>query len=176
MSVLDLAAARTHLNITGSSYDTELQAFIDAAEATLAQRVGPLSTTSVTKRVPGFGWSLHLPVYPAVSLTSVTPIGGTAITLTTLYLETNSGTVSRNDLGFFSSAAYDVVYTVGRSAVPADLLMAVKKLLKFMWKDQRGGASRPGQTPEVIAPGRLFPPDVEELIEPYVRLQATLGA
>lgn len=146
MSALSLADAKKHLNITVADYDTELQTFIDSAEATIAQRIGPLSTVTVTARVPGYGWNLHLPIYPAVSLTSITVVGSTTtLTLTDLYLEQDSGTVSYNGSSFFSASAYDVVYVAGRSPVPADLLMAVKKRLKLDWADQRGGA-RPGAT------------------------------
>lgn len=144
MSVLTLADAKTYLNVTTSNFDVELQTFIDSAEAAIAQRVGPLSTSTVTKRVPGFGWSLHLPIYPAVSLTSVTPVGGSALTLSDLYLEPDVGNVSYNGGSFFSSAAYDVVYVAGRSPVPADLLMKVKATLKYLWTSQRGQATRPG--------------------------------
>lgn len=151
MSALTLADAKTYLNITAATWDTELQTFIDAAEAAIAQRVGPLSTTSLTKRVPGFGWSLHLPVYPAVSLTSVTPVGGSALTLSDFYLDPDVGAVSYNNGSFFSSFAYDVVYTAGRSPVPADLLMKVKATLKFLWSSQRGPTTRPANGPDAPA-------------------------
>lgn len=155
MSALGLADAKSHLNITSPDYDTELQTFINAAEAFIAQRVGPLAVTaSLTKRVAGYGWSLHLPVYPVVTLTSVTPVGGTALTLGDLYVDKNIGTVSYNlGAAFFSSPAYDVVYTAGRSPVPDDLLWKVKETLKYLWSSQRGGASRPGTSaPDLAAP------------------------
>jgi hypothetical protein len=144
MSALTLADAKTFLNITAATYDAELQTFIDAAEAAIAQRVGPLTTSSVTKRVPGYGWNLHLPIYPAVSLTSVTPVGGTALTLSDLHLEGDVGAVSYNGGSFFTSPAYDEVYTAGRASVPADLLMKVKFVLKYLWNTQRGTGVRPG--------------------------------
>lgn len=175
MSVLGLSDAKNHLNIpsTTTTYDTELQAFIDGAEAAIAQQVGPLSTSTVTKRVPGYGWNLHLPVYPAVSLTSVTPTGSvTALTLSTLYLDSESGTVSRNDLGFFTGSAYDVVYVAGRSTVPANLLQSVKDRLKLDWVSQRGGASRPGSNTD--GPAVKSWPEILADLEPN-RLR-TLGA
>lgn len=153
MSVLTLADAKQFLNITVTTYDTELPSFIDAAEAAVAQRVGPLSTSSVTKRVAGYGWNLHLPVYPAVSLTSVTPVNGTALTIGDFHLEPEVGAVSYNSGAFFSSAAYDVVYVAGRSSVPADLLMKVRIVLKYLWTTQRGtGARSGGGGPDIAAP------------------------
>jgi len=167
MSALTLADAKTYLNISAATYDTELQTFIDAAEAAIAQRVGPLTPASVTKRVPGYAWNLHLPVYPAVSLTSVTPVGGSALTLSDLHLEPDIGAVSYNGGSFFSSPAYDVVYSAGRSPVPADLLMAVKELLRHLWASQRGGGPRPGPTTDVQGSAYLMPYRVLELIAPY---------
>jgi uncharacterized phiE125 gp8 family phage protein len=160
MSVLTLADAKTYLNITVATYDAELQTFIDAAEAAISQWVGPLAPVSVTKRVPGCAWNLWLPVYPAVSLTSVTVVGSaTPLTLADLHLEQDSGGVSYNGGSFFSASAYDVVYQAGRSSVPADLLMAVKELLREMWESQRGAA----------AP-YLLTIKVEELIAPYTQV------
>jgi hypothetical protein len=174
MSALDLPAAKRHLNIDVDTYDVELTAMIASAEAILAQEVGPLSTSTVTARVPGYSWGLHLPVYPAVSLTSVTPVGGTALTLGDLYLEKESGAVSYNGTGAFTSAGYDVVYTAGRSPIPDDLVQAVKDQLKHMWKSQRGGASRPGTAPEVLTPISPFAPEVEPVLRR--RRLFTIGA
>lgn len=180
MSALSLPDAKAHLNIEEPTYDTELMARIAAVEAAIAQRVGPLSSSTVTKRVPGYAWNLHLPIYPVVSLTSVTPVGGSALTLADLYLEPDFGTVSFNGSGFFSSNAYDVVYVAGRATVPGDLLDAVKKQLKRAWRDQRGGANRPGQTPsdQVALASQVgaLDPEVVALIEPYLLRQTILGA
>lgn len=169
MSVLTLADAKIYLNISAATYDAELPAFIDAAEAAIAQRVGPLTTASVTKRVPGYGWNLHLPVYPAVSLTSITPVGGTALTIGDFHLELDVGAVSYNNGAFFASSAYDVVYTVGRSPVPADLLQAVKEMLRHLWATQQGSGTRPGTQAAAPAPGRMSD-RVLELIAPYTLL------
>src|SRR5690242_5393665 len=131
MSALGLADAKSYLNITSPDFDAELQTFIDAAEAAIAQRVGPLTPTSVTKRVAGYGYNLHLPIYPAVSLTSVTVVGSaTTLTLSDLYLENSTGAVSYNGGSFFSASAYDVTYMAGRSPIPADLMAAIRELLR----------------------------------------------
>lgn len=168
MSALDLADAKTYLNISDSKYDTELQLFIDAAESAIAQRVGPLSSSSLTKRVPGYAWNLHLPVYPAVSLTSVTPVGSsTALTLSGLYLEQESGAVSFNGGSFFSAPAYDVAYTVGRADVPPELVMAVRELLRHMWTTQRGSTARPNAGTEQPGQAYTLPNRVLELTAPY---------
>lgn len=145
MTALGLTDAKTFLNITSTTSDAELLTFIDAAESEIAKRVGPLSTSTVTKRVPGYAWNLHLPIYPAASLTTVTVAGSvTALTLADLYLDTRTGAVSYTSGAFFSAAAYDVTYVAGRTTVSADLLMKIKVVLKFLWNSQRGPTARPG--------------------------------
>lgn len=141
MSVIDLAEAKTHLDITTDDDDDELLAVIDSAEAAIVQRVGPLTATDATARVVGYSWGLYLPQYPAISLTSVTPVNGTPLDLSTLYLDGRAGAVSRNDGSRFTSPAYDVAYVAGRDPVPTDLVFAVKELTRHMWETQRGAAS-----------------------------------
>lgn len=168
MSVLGLTDAKAYLNITTDDYDTELAGVLDSAEAAVSQRIGPLSATPLTKRVPGYGYSLHLPIYPAISLTSVTAAGGsTALTLADLYLDQDSGAVSFTGGGFFSASAYDVVYVAGRSPVSADLLMLVRRVLKALWLDQLGAGVRPGATGETPTAPSMWPPSVLELLAPY---------
>lgn len=171
MSALTLAEAKTHLNITVTTYDNELQAVIDSAEAVLTQRVGPLVSTPTTRRVQGGSYSLVLPVTPALTLTSVTPRSGTALTLTDLYLDVRTGLVTYNNLGPFVAAYYDVVYNAGRTTCPSDLLFAVKELVRHMWAPQRGGAAR--TLPDGAGlPGaaHLLPYRVSELIAPHVQI------
>lgn len=173
MSVLQIADARKHLNISGTSQDTELQAIIDAAEAAIVMRVGPLVSTPVTFRAKGGGKGLLLTVTPALSLTSVTPVGGTALTLADLYLDERAGLVTYNSGAFFTASAYDVAYAAGRTTTPADLLNAVKELVRHLWMSQRGPTRRPGSPPSDAAANTLpgaahtLPFRVTELIAPH---------
>lgn len=173
MSTVSLADAKAHLNIGVNTYDVELQAFIDAAEAVIAQRVGPLAATSVTARVRGGNAELVLPVLPALSITSVTPVGGTALTASTLYLDTGSALVTYVSGSPFASKSYDVVYQAGRTTLPADLRMAVLELVRHLWQTQRGSGTRPGgplsDTAANTVPGAayLLPFRVEALIAPH---------
>ena len=176
MSVLTLAEAKAHLNITDAGSDAELQTFVDAAEAALAARVGPLGPVTTSARVAGGGRTLLLPVAPAVSITSVTPVGGTALTVGDLYLDKTGGAISYASDAAFTSYWYDVVYVAGRAAnsCPDDLLMADKELLRHMWTTQRpsGGRFSSG-APDLAAntiPGAayLFPFRVEALLAPYL--------
>jgi len=176
MSVLDVPSAKAHLNIAGNANDAELQAFIDAAEAAISTRIGPLATTAVTRQVRGGGTALVLPVTPAISLTSVTPLDGTALTLGDLSLDTATGMVTYAATHqVFWAPRYTVVYQAGWATLPGDLLLAVKELVRHLWATQRGGATRPGSKPsETLAntlPGSAYtlPNRVEQLLAPYIR-------
>lgn len=175
MAVLSLSDAKSYLNITASQDDAELTSFIAAAEAAIAKKCGPLEESTVTARVHGGSDALSLPVTPAVSLTSVTPVGGTALTLSDLYLDTGSGLVTYDVSGCFTSARYTVVYQAGRASCPDDLLHAVKALTKHMWETQRGGTSRPGgrgsDSYSNTLPGAAyaFPFRVEQLMAPHLQ-------
>lgn len=166
MSVLALTDAKRHLNISSDQHDYELQDFIDSAERTLAHWVGPLEPTPVTQQVtvPDGRGTAYLSVTPVVSLTSVTR-GGTTVDVTSLLADAGEGIVT------LSPGAYTVGYVAGHDPLPADLLQAVKELLRHLWTTQRGSGVRPGQgQTEQQQPGAgyLLPYRVQELISPYV--------
>ena len=176
MSVLTLADAKIHLNITGTTSDTELQAVIDAAEAAIGQVVGSLTPTTITRRIPGASLTLVLPVTPVISLTSVTPVGASAVTIGDLYLDTALGIV-RYDLTQrpFPYPWYTVVYQAGwdTDTVPDDLLSAIKELVRHFWKTQRGTSGRPGSIESTEMSNKLpgaaysFPIRVSQLLAPH---------
>lgn len=174
MSTLTLAQAKSHLNITGNTHDSDLQDVIDAAEAAISERCGPLSPTTVTARIPAAG-QLTLPVVPVISLTSVTPVDSSALTIGDLYLDADSGVVEHNSGSTFSARYYTVVYSAGRSEVPADLLLAVKELVRHLWETRRGSTRRPGSPASespTANPGAayLLPYRVAELIAPHTQV------
>lgn len=181
MPLLTLTEVKDHLNITGTGSDAELTTFAARAEGAVAARCGPLVSTSVTTRVRGHGSSLAPKVTPILTLTSVTPVAGTALTLALLHTPEN-GLRGRRVIEFldgtwFGSRWYDVVYNAGHGAtagdVPADLKLATLEMVRHMWETQRGGSVRPGSRPsEAMSntiPGAayLFPFRVEQLIAPY---------
>jgi hypothetical protein len=57
-SVLTLADAKTHLDIDVPTFDTELQDTIDEAESMIAQKVGPLASTTSRRR----SWPVTAPL------------------------------------------------------------------------------------------------------------------
>lgn len=175
MSVLTVPEAKKHLNIDVGTYDDEIADVIEAAEAAIAQRCGPLEPTVVTSRVASLGNFLALPYYPVISLTSITPQGGTALDITGIEAD-GSGVVFYTSGMGFGTMTHSVVYTAGRATCPPDLLMAVKELVKHLWGPQRGGSKRPGtgggDSYSNTVPGAAyaFPFRVEQLIAPHEHL------
>jgi uncharacterized phiE125 gp8 family phage protein len=183
MAALTLSEAKTHLNITRPESDAELTDFIDRAEAAIAAKCGPLVQVAVSARVRGYGRSLAPKVAPILSLTSVTPVGGTALTVSALHAPENGlrgpSTIEYVDGRWFSGRWYDVVYMAGHGAtaadVPEDLRLAALELTRHLWETQRGGtgSGRPGTAlSDVTAntiPGAayLFPFRIEQLMAPY---------
>lgn len=167
MSVVTLAEAKTHLNITASTYDTELQAFIDRCEAAIGRQVGPLAAAATTVQVAGGGSVLLLSTTPVISLTSVTDSSGSALTVGDLHATTDGVVSWSAGTGCFGSPWYTVVYQAGRSTLPDDLKLAVLEMVRHAWQTQRG----PTAQSDAI-PGRAysFPVRVNELIAPHLQV------
>lgn len=171
MAVLSAPDAAAYLRIENSDKHDVLETMCNAAQAAIEAHVGPLEPTEITARVEG-GALLFLPKIPAISLTSVTPLGGTALTVGDLWV-TNTGAVRYTTATCFTADWYDVVYQAGFDPLPDDLLLAVKELVRHFWTTQRGGTQRPGANQsEMLSnsiPGfaHTFPYRVSELIAPY---------
>lgn len=178
MAVPSLAEVKSHLNITGTANDGELQGFIGAAVAAIGNRVGPLDPVERTTRVRSTGRVLRVPS-PAVSLTSVVDAYGSTLTVGDLYLDKDPGLISYTDARPLALGAYTVTYMAGHDPLPADLRLAVKELVRHFWQTQRGPTRRPGSaTSEAVAntvPGAAYlPPWVSELLKPYVPIHVAV--
>jgi hypothetical protein len=165
--------AREHLGSpsTAAVSDGRLTLFISRAESAIARRTGPLIVEDQTARVTGSVGGLALPVYtPGVTLTSVTPVGGSPMTLADLFVS-DAGVVQWTLGGPFMAGRYDVAWSAGWGAdaasVPADLKLAVLELVAHFWDTQRG-ESRTRSQAEERGPGFTFPNRVEELLEPFL--------
>lgn len=174
MAVLSLPDAKAYLNITTTESDTDLTAIIASAEAAIARRVGPLEAAARTERVyPNETALVLLP--PAASLTSVVDDSGSALTVGDLYLNSESGVVTRNDGGAFSARYYTVVYQYGRATCPEDLVLAVKEMVRHLWVTSRGVPSRAksamSEATANTIPGAAYilPFRVSELIAPHMQ-------
>lgn len=172
MPVVNPAEAKNYLRIAGAQDDFQIETVLDAAEAAVATRVGPLEPTPVTSRVDGGYTILRLPTYPLISVQSVTPSNGETLDVADLSYDAAGILKYATGSKFFTAQAYDVAYTAGRATLPNDLKVAVLELVRHLWQSQRAsnrsGANQSTETANTI-PGaaNLFPFRVEQLLAPY---------
>lgn len=171
--VVSLDDAKQHLNITVSTTDDELSAFVVRAQSAVEARVGPLTPNTYTRRLGRDLTSVNalvLPVTPVISLTSVTSVIGLNVATTNLTVST-SGVVT-GIYGWSFAGAYDVVWVAGRASIPGDLYLAVLEMLRHLWSTQRGGASRANRVGDSLAntvpeSAYSWPFRVQQLLAPY---------
>lgn len=177
-SIIGLAEAKAHLQITSTVDDEELRDFMEAATAGVEAKIGPCVPKTVTKRVRDHACNvLLLPLYPAVSITSVTSVlyPTTTWTASQLDLDGEAGIVRLLSNTPFYNGPWNVVYTVGRpTSLTQDVRLAAKELLRHLWTSQRGGASSQARIlgadeESVFDPslGFSYPARVMQLLEPY---------
>lgn len=142
MALLTLAEAKAQLDITTTTSDTELQAYIDALTSPIEGIVGPVVNRTVTEVVEARGPTMSLLKAPVVSLTSFTPVldGGTALDVTQLHLYGAIGQVRRKNGGNFCGGPWTAEYVAGRDTVPPTINLAARILLQHLWRTQYGAA------------------------------------
>jgi hypothetical protein len=170
-AIVSLADAKAHLNMTGTSEDEEIQAWLAAITPIVEQRVGAVIPRTHTEQHTA-GRSLWLRNPPVISLTSVAPLfttGGTTYLPADLIVST-SGRVRRGDGSAFTGGPYTVTYLAGRRVIPANITQAVLVILKHLWETQRGASRLPLQSEDdtQLVPGFGFavPNRAMELLEP----------
>ena len=161
MAVLTLPELKRHLGAKATDDEADLLVLIDAAEAAVAQRCGPLASTETTVRVRG-GRSLVVPS-PVISVTSVTARSGAVVDAGSYYVLGDSGVIA-SDSGF-AEDFYDVVYAAGRATCPPDLLLAVREMARYMWLSRRGPAAGIAGSDTAVSALRR----AEEFMAPYMR-------
>ena len=178
------------LNITNTTYDTELTAFIATASQMVVNKIGQVAgsptvdewhdggTTEIVLRNQG----------PIQSVTSVTESFGSIVyTLTQVTLDSGSvagaytysvdldrSVLVRRASGIATPFAegtrnIHVTYVAGYATTPPDIKHATCLLIKHLWETQRGGLTRPATLGETN-PGGAFswPRRVEEILDAYV--------
>ncbi len=177
MSAVTVAELAAHLNrpvpVPASADETEMQAHIDAAEALVVFRCGPLVNGSQTFRVWPSGHSLVLPVTRVTSITSVTDPDGTLITVDPDDVNLLAGIIDISDWGH-STGPWTVVAVAGPSAtIPYGLRMAVLIIAAHTWDAQRttqpGRAGfNPGEAPVGRSPAYAIPDRAVPFMEKYM--------
>ncbi len=142
-SLLSLAEAKTHLNITGTGDDDELRNFLAAATELIESKVGVCVRRTFTDRVNEGHPAIVLPHRPVLSVTSVTSAqpGGPTWATAQLVVDGEAGTVTPLwGAPVFWWGPWDVVYVCGRQVIPERFLHACKELVRHLWETQRGAA------------------------------------
>lgn len=178
ISVISLAEARAHLNITRTVNDSELRRFMQAATEVIESKVGACVLRQVTAEfIPGdCARRLRLPSGPVPDAASVTSIaslrsGGPSWATGDLIVNPRAGTVQTLDYRGFWAGPWQWSGTVGRRVVPERLEHAAKEQLRHLWETQRG-AQPPqllqGEETYTTAAGWTFsvPRRVLEMLEP----------
>ena len=154
-SLISLAEAKAHLNITGTGSDDELRGFLLASTELVESKVGPCVRRSFTERVTDArGGSILLPYKPLLSVTSVTSVqpSGPAWATADLIVDNDAGIVTTQWAAMrFWYGPWDVVFTAGRAVVPERFLQACKEQARHLWDTQRGA-----QPPALLSGEEVF--------------------
>jgi len=174
VSALDTQDVADHLNISDTAKFPELAKKLASAQSKLEKRVGLMERTTVTVRVTASGvmqlpyFDRHRPTFPATEITSITPVGGTAVSVVALTVDDINAV-----RGATFSGTYDVVYVAGYSPLPDDLAEALREMTRHLWTTQRGGSTRPGAAQSdqlsnsLPSSAKTLPFRVEQLITDY---------
>lgn len=174
MSAISLPEAAEHLNISDATTHPKIAEKLASAQSKLEKEIGLMEPTTITARVYADGamqlpyFQRHRPTFPATALTSITPVGGSAVSIADLTVD-DINTVR----GATFSGWYDVVYTAGYDPLPEDLAEALREMLRHLWTTQRGATQRPGSQQSEQLSNSLpssatsLPFRVEQLIDDY---------
>ena len=138
---------------------------VDAAARAVRSKCGPVLSEALTHRTYATRDAVVLP-YRVAALTSVTPTGGTADTLTDYYAD--GQLVRRVDGG--AIAAGTIAYTSGwaHEDVPADLLGAGFEIARHLWVTQLGNQRNGGSGADQPGAAWLWPRQAEALAADYM--------
>jgi hypothetical protein len=148
MSLINSAQAKAQLEIdeANTSFDAELQLYIDATVDLVERFVGPVEPRTVVETVRG-GRMLVLSTVPVISLTSLEdPHGLLTMNVADSFVNPDSGLV-REKLAQIGYADPTIAtYVAGRSAwigdaTPASIRLAALITLDHLWGTQRANAS-----------------------------------
>lgn len=139
-----LDEVKDHLNIptTTTTYDQELQRFIDSACEVVEGIVGPVSQRAVVETHSGGRPTIVLATSPIVSVTSVAENGRT-VPSTGYSL---NGSLLTRAVGYVPSCwlpgvdNVTVTLQAGRVAASAAVLDGTKELIRLNWRPQTGGS------------------------------------
>lgn len=190
-----LQDAKDFLNITSTTYDAELQDFIDAASAVAEFYTGDLLGDTYTEVHDGGDSAIYTRHTPIKTVTMLTEyVGSITYTLTNQPLgqsvdawgytidDPQAGRIVRRSASgivwrFVPGVGnVSVTYTTGVAVVPAQVKKAVEFIVRHLWDSQRGAQPRPvaggddDGTTSVPGVGYAIPNRAIELLETVPRM------
>ena len=185
----DLTTLKNHLKITGGDFDALLTGLVSqvssAIESTTKRQIK--ERTSVTEYMDGPGKGTLSPrqspinSIASIHVDSLRLWASTALVLTTDYAIDQSGVLIRGLGGkIFSKGVQNIklVYDYGYATVPDDLVLACLLWCQDIKEKTPGldGDNRFGKASEQVGEGGtlsfvtgMMPPEVRNLIRPYIR-------
>lgn len=172
-SWLTLDEVRAHLSFDDGDHtaDDKLGGYIDTAISVIEKLVGPVTPTPASELFDPGQWLLALSGYPILSVDAVVFMGTTLDPSFWNFDRSDNTVYSRWGAPFawYGRKTVEVHYTLGRSAVPANIHMAGLELVRHMW-DQAQQGQRPllgGAGGDSYQPGMgyLIPNRVRELLD-----------
>lgn len=186
---LDDVKAELNIDADDTSQDVELTGVIDRAVEVIGNIVGPVTPTVYSEWHDGGQATVLLDRYPVTAVTTVSEYTPTVQALAAEPLDTTAtftgygytvdlatGVLTRTSGGlpYRFCGRVLVLYTAGRTAVPASIRGAALELVRHLWETQRGDgpglpdAGYDGPEPGAEAsPDYLVPLRVAELLAPY---------
>lgn len=152
---INLEDFKAHIGLTSSDQNDAAQGILDAANAAIANRVGPLSPEAATYTVASASTTVVLPHTRIVAVSD--PAGCT--------VNADAGVIT---LAAGFAAGQVISYTHGFSTLPHDLRLAVLEMGRHLYANSQRGPF--GKSQGATLAGYAVPSAVTELIDPYVGL------
>jgi hypothetical protein len=148
MPVPTLSDAKEHLNVSGSSQDNNILAYLKAAQNLIDARVGSSSVKTYAEQVMTHAPAMCVSWRPVKSIVSLIPNINTwpSFASSDVSYDARSGVIWRNDLGTLAGS-YTANYTAGWTPdeYQDNWYLAVLITLQHLYRTQRGGSRRPNQ-------------------------------
>lgn len=178
--VAGLDEFKAQLDRPDYSDDKELRLYLEAATNHVEYLVGPLTPTTVTERVTGYG-SLVLSRYPVLSVTGISAVAGGVVSPVPVpgsgYTHSEMGGIQFSEYAYANE--FEITYEVGRTSIPADIKLAGLIIAQHLWSVQnaRWTINAPNEDQMQSAPGSSFmvPWRAMELLRPYLSVSNVGG-
>lgn len=186
LDLISLTEAKAALNVTVSTYDTEIAAYVTAVSRQIDKMCGPVVTRTLTSESrDGGDTKVYLANRPLSTVTTVIEYdGNTATTLTAetagaltsnqYLVDAAKGILYRRDTGwdcYFPPGRKNIIvtYAAGRytstGVVDERFKTAARLCLTNMWRrEQGGGTDTFGALPGTVIPGFGMPNAVLDLL------------